>query len=85
MLLADGCCCHARLTDAAVVGTQEMITNMAAKRSTAWVDTRCNEITGTGGAKAKGGKKKAVLRRAAMLVGLVAAWQLAEPLRTAVL
>jgi len=56
---------------------KNMLSEMAAKRSTSWVDTRCNEITGfspTGG----GGKRSraGALRKATLLVLLAAAWQL---------
>lgn len=37
---------------------KEMITNMAAKRSTSWVDARCNELTGYTGDGAVGSKPK---------------------------
>jgi len=56
---------------------KDMITNMASKKSTAWVDTRCNELTGFGGGKvAKGGGKRRTLLGLALLG--FAGWKLRE-------
>merc|ERR1719424_298137 len=58
---------------------KDAIVNLAAKRSTSWVDARCNEITGNAPSAEDGASKKVIKRRpprlgAALLV-LAAAWR----------
>ena len=55
---------------------KEMITNMAAKRSTSWVDARCNEITGTGVAGSKARRAPKWLGKLMWMLMLAGAFQL---------
>ena len=51
---------------------KDKLTSMAAKRSTSWVDTRCNELTGRGsGGKAKG---PGLLKKALLAALVAGAW-----------
>ena len=56
---------------------KDMLTNMAAKRSTSWVALRCNQLTGSseGGAVGRKGKALGRLLFKALLLA-AAAWQL---------
>ena len=64
---------------------KDMLTSMAAKRSTSWVDTRCNELTGQGGGGGKvGGPIPKLLKKAMMLLLLAGAWQKREAIQEAI-
>ena len=54
---------------------KNMITEMAAKRSTSWVAVRCGELTGSGVGGAAGKKGKFKLLFKALLLA-AAAWQI---------
>ena len=57
---------------------KDAIVNMAAKRSTSWVDTRCNEITGNAPSEAGAGtssSKRRPTRLGAAILALAAAWR----------
>ena len=58
---------------------KDAIVNMAAKRSTSWVDMRCNELTGNGSGGAAGVKGGGLLglgkRKLAAMLALAVAWQ----------
>ena len=60
---------------------KDMLTNLAAKRSTSWVEMRCNELTGYEPSAADGAvvakkRRPAWLKRLALLMLAAGAWQL---------